>query len=471
MTFLLAPIVERLQRWHMNRGIAVIFSVALAMLIARRPAVRGVRPVHRPDEASCRDTAASSARTCSTSLGALRGGVSGTTDAVEQMTRELSRVAPRSAAGGECREGAGRRSAADGACSPLRNFIGPLIRPLSTAALVIVFVIFMLLRLPDLRDRVISLLGSKNLRVTTEALDDAAKRVSQYLVMQTVINGWQGCWRRGRALCSSACRTRCCGARSSMALRFIPYIGIWVAAALPRPLSFAVFDNWIQPALVVAAVLRSRAAQQHRARAVALWQSHRRLADRAAGRRRILDVALGAGRPVARHSDHGVLVVMGKYIPQLAFLHVLLGDQPVLLPHERLYQRLLASNRDEADDLLEDALREQARVEVCDTIILPALRLAQDDHDRGSAAGRARAAVFEHIERWTDEFAQARDVPRRTARQSDLRRVWRIRPVRGGRRSGRPDQREAAHRLAARARRQGARWRAPTGARRRGRRR
>jgi hypothetical protein len=104
--------------------------------------------------------------------------------------------------------------------------------------------------------------------------------------------------------------------------------------------------------------------------------------------------------------------VMGKYIPQLAFLHTLLGDQPVLAPHERLYQRLLASNRDDADDLLEDALRTQSRVEICDTIILPALLLAQEDHDRGVLPDAKRLAVFEHIERWAEDFVQVRDVPR-----------------------------------------------------------
>ncbi len=78
------------------------------------------------------------------------------------------------------------------------------------------------------------------------------------------------------------------------------------------------------------------------------------------------------------------VVVMGKYIPQLAFLYTLLGDQPVLAPHERLYQRLLASNRDEADDLLEEVTRTQSRSEVCDTVIIPALQLAENDFERGT---------------------------------------------------------------------------------------
>jgi hypothetical protein len=103
---------------------------------------------------------------------------------------------------------------------------------------------------------------------------------------------------------------------------------------------------------------------------------------------------------------------MGKYIPQLAFLHTLLGDQPVLAPHERLYQRLLASNRDEADALVSAAVRTQSHTEVCDTVIIPALQLVEDDYDRGALPDAKRVAVFEHLEQWVDEYVDQREVPR-----------------------------------------------------------
>ena len=83
------------------------------------------------------------------------------------------------------------------------------------------------------------------------------------------------------------------------------------------------------------------------------------------------------------------LVVMGKYIPQLEFLEVLLGDEPALEPYQRLYQRLLTSNRDEADVVLERALREHSLREVCDIAIVPALRLLEADFARGDAQARA----------------------------------------------------------------------------------
>jgi hypothetical protein len=95
--------------------------------------------------------------------------------------------------------------------------------------------------------------------------------------------------------------------------------------------------------------------------------------------------------------------VMGKYIPQLKFLQVLLGDEPVLEPHERLYQRLLSSNRDEADSVLEGALKESTFLEVCDAIIVPAMLRAEEDHDRGTLSDAKRQSILEHINDWIDE--------------------------------------------------------------------
>jgi hypothetical protein len=95
--------------------------------------------------------------------------------------------------------------------------------------------------------------------------------------------------------------------------------------------------------------------------------------------------------------------VMGKYIPQLKFLQVLLGDEPVLEPHELLYQRLLSSNRDQADSVLQAALRQSSILEVCDAIIVPAILRAEEDHERGTLTDARRQAILEHINEWVDE--------------------------------------------------------------------
>ena len=409
LTFLLAPLVERLQGLRINRVVAVIVSVALTMFI-----LGGLLWVVFHQFTDLANQLPSYRRQLRANLagvtGLVKGGLASTAEAVDQLTREFGRVAPVDHSLAKVP----KMQVVEPALTPMRavgTFVGPFLKPAGTTALVIVFVIFMLLRLPDLRDRVISVLGSKNLRVTTEALDEAAHKVSRYLVMQTVINGAQGIGIAVGLYLIGMPNAILWGALT-MALRFVPYIGIWVAAGLPLALSFAIFDHWSQPATVAALFLGlegvsnlilepwlygSRTGVSPIALLVAaafwtwLWGP--------------IGLLLAIPMTVC-------LVVMGKYIPQLAFLYTLLGDQPVLEPHERLYQRLLASNSDEADELLEESVRTKSRGEVCDSVIVPALQLAEDDHDRGTLPDSLRQVVFEHIEQWADEFISLREVPR-----------------------------------------------------------
>ncbi|MEJ1966468.1 MAG: AI-2E family transporter [Gammaproteobacteria bacterium] len=409
LTFLLAPLVERLQRLRVNRTVAVIFAVLLTIVIMggllwivfhQFTDLANEMPRYRRQlRANLADV-----------TGALKGGVSTTTAAMEQITREFGRVAPvdRSLAD------IPKMQVVEPALTPMHaaaRMIGPFLKPISTTALVIVFVIFMLLRLPDLRDRIISLLGSKNLRVTTEALDEAAKKVSTYLVMQTVINGMQGIGTALGLYLIGVPNAILWGALV-MALRFVPYIGIWVAAALPIMLSFAIFDHWRQPAMV-AGLFVGLEAVSYLVLEPWLYGSRTGVSP--------IALLVAAAFWTWLWGPIGLLlaipitvclVVMGKYIPQLAFLYTLLGDQPVLAPHERLYQRLLASNRDDADELLDEAVRTSSRGEVCDSVILPALQLAEDDYDRGALPDPKRQAVLEHIEEWADEFIAVEEVPR-----------------------------------------------------------
>ena len=100
------------------------------------------------------------------------------------------------------------------------------------------------------------------------------------------------------------------------------------------------------------------------------------------------------------------LVVMGRYIPQLEFLSVLLSDQPGLKPEERFYQRLLSNDAEDAEDLLEEELEQKSLLEVCDTIVLPALRFAEQDHDRGAIDENKRRAIVDEIGELADDLRE-----------------------------------------------------------------
>lgn len=403
MTFLLAPMVDRLQRWGVNRALAVMVTVMLAFGVIGGLAYVVFNQVTELTR-ELPQYRKQLRHNISDLTGFVRGGVGDTTAAVHQLTEELKKAGPPS--------NTPRVSKVQivepppDAIQSLRLVFGPLVKPVGTAALVCVLVIFMLLRFADVRDRFIRLLGQRNLRVTTEALDDAARRVSRYLVMQTLINSWQGlCVAIGLTLIGLP--NAVLWGALTIVLRFIPYVGPWMAAAMPVALAFAVFDTWTHPLLVIGLFImvelisnmvlepwlygnRTGVSPLALLIAAAFW----------AWLWGIAGLFLAIPLTVC-------LVVMGKYIPQLEFLHVLLGDQPVLEPHERLYQRLLASHREEADDLLEASLRELTLLQVCDTIVLPAMQLAEEDHERGTLREAKRKFVLDHVEEWADEFVES----------------------------------------------------------------
>jgi predicted PurR-regulated permease PerM len=399
-TFLLAPMVELLTRLYIKRLLAVIVSLTLGLAL-----IVGLGTLVFDQFADLAKELPSYQRQLRTNLahfgGALRGGVAETTHAFEALTKEIDRVAPsepkpRGVAKVQVVEPPAT------ALGTIKNVVGPVVRPLGTTLAVIVLVAFMLLRLPDLRDRILRLLGSRYLHLTTEALNDAAGRVSRYLLMQIVINGWTGLAVTAGLWMLNVPNAVLWGALT-LVLRFIPYVGVWMAAAIPLALSFAVFDDWTRPLMVFGlyAVLE---LFDWSVLEPWLYGSHTGVSPVA--------LLLAAGFWTWLWGFAGLFLavpmtvcaaVMGKYIPQLKFLQVLLGDEPVLEPHELLYQRLLSSNRDQADAVLQAALRQSSILEVCDAIIVPAILRAEEDHERGTLTDTRRQAILEHVNEWVDE--------------------------------------------------------------------
>jgi predicted PurR-regulated permease PerM len=399
-TFLLAPMVELLTRLHIKRLLAVIVSLALGLAL-----IVGLGTLVFNQFADLAKELPSYQRQLRTNLtqfgGALRGGVAETTHAFEALTKEIDRVAPsepkpRGVAKVQVVEPPAT------ALDTIRSVVGPVARPVGTTLAVVVLVAFMLLRLPDLRDRILRLLGARYLHLTTEALNDAAGRISRYLLMQIVINGWTGLAVTVGLWALNVPNAVLWGALT-LVLRFIPYIGVWMAAAIPLALSFAVFDDWTRP-LMVFGLFAVLELFDWAVLEPWLYGSHTGVSPVA--------LLLAAGFWTWLWGFAGLFLavpmtvcaaVMGKYIPQLKFLQVLLGDEPVLEPHERLYQRLLSSNRDEADSVLQAALRQSSILEVCDAIIVPAILRAEEDHDRGTLTDVRRQTILEHINEWVDE--------------------------------------------------------------------
>jgi hypothetical protein len=256
-----------------------------------------------------------------------------------------------------------------------------LLEPLATAGLVVVLVIFMLLTYSDLRSRLVRLVGSGRLPIATQALDEAGQRISHYLLMQSIINGSYG-GAMGLGLFLLGVPYATLWGFLAAVLRFIPYVGPAVAALLPSALSLAVFPGWVQPLLVIALILALELASNLVMEPLLYGQS--------AGVSAVaLLVAVAfwtwlwgpAGLFLATPLTV-CLGVLGKYVPQLEFVGVLMGDEPVLDPPARYYQRLLARDQHEAAGLAEDYRDEHGPEALYDALLVPALVMAKRDREQ-----------------------------------------------------------------------------------------
>ncbi|WP_421359637.1 AI-2E family transporter [Agrobacterium rosae] len=264
----------------------------------------------------------------------------------------------------------------------LGNLILPLISPFATAGLVIVLVIFMLLEREDLRDRFIRLVGLSDLHRTTAALQDAGKRVGKYLLMQLVVNALYalpitiGLWVLGIP-------NAILWGLLTLVLRFVPYIGPVIGMILPLFLALAIAPGWSLVAWVAALFLTTELVSNNVIEPW-LYGSHTGLSPLAIIVSAIFwswlwgPIGLMLSTPLTV-----CLVVLGRYVPQFGFLDVLLGNEPVLELHEKLYQRLLAGDPNEATDNAEEYLKQEYLVDYYDKVGLPALLLGEMDRQRG----------------------------------------------------------------------------------------
>lgn len=264
----------------------------------------------------------------------------------------------------------------------LGEIIGPALAPIGTGLIVIVFCIFMLIQREDLRDRFIRLVGSGRLQVTTKAMDDAAQRVSRYLVMQATVNTIYGfCF--GTALYFIGVPNAFLWGILAAIMRFVPYIGTWIAAAMPIALSLAVFDGWTRPLITVIAFLGIDLTVANVVEPL-LYGSKTGLSSLAVLVSAVFWAWLWGPIGLMLSTPMTVcLVVIGRYAPQLAFLNILLSDEEVLPPPMRLYQRLLAMDYEESEKIVEVFAKENSVEKAYDEVLIPALCSSEEDRHRG----------------------------------------------------------------------------------------
>jgi len=273
-------------------------------------------------------------------------------------------------------------------------WLGPIVGPLSTAGFVAAMVIFMLLERRDLRDRVIGLIGYGQLASTTKAFDEAGSRVSQQLLMQSLVSVLYGI-AVFVGLYFLHVPYPLVWAMLGAALRFIPYIGPVLAAGAPILVSLAALEGWTGPlvvlALFVVLELFTNLVLETVLYAGAVGVSQVTL---------LVSVAfwtwLWGPLGLLMASPLTVcLVVLGKHVPGLAFVGLLMDDTASLAPEYGFYQRLVARDQSEAAELIDRCIKTGPPASVYDALLLPALSYAERDRLEHRLSVEEEAAVIE----------------------------------------------------------------------------
>jgi predicted PurR-regulated permease PerM len=422
-SFLLAPIVHGLERLRLGRIVAVVLTTLLVSA-----GIGALGWVVWRQTSDLADNVERYRANVERKLATLRGAGETPIAKIEKSIEEATQ--PRE-------EGDGA-STADRASGPspsrpvpvdvvprrpgfmtaLRDLFGPLLAPLGTAAVVFVLTIFMLVYHEDVRDRLIRLVSHGQIVVTTQALAEASDRISRYLGTTLVVNALYGV-PVGVGLWLLGVPNAVLWGLLATLLRFIPYLGPWIAASFPIVLSIAVFPDWWGTLRVALLFVGMEVIGNN---VVEPWLYGRRtgLSPLAVIVAAVFwtwlwgVVGLFLAIPLTL-----ILAVAGRYVPQLAFLNVLLGDEPGLGPQERFYQRLVAADADEASEVADEYLADHPVERFYDDVVLPALRAAKHDVVEGRLDPESmrfvRAATQDLIEEVSERHHGAPAAERRTA--------------------------------------------------------
>lgn len=288
--------------------------------------------------------------------------------------------------------------------SPIRTiatYLGLVLGPLGTLGLVLVFVVFILLERKGLRDRLIHLISRGKYTLTTRALNDAGSRISRYILAQAIVNGSYGVviavglWVIGLTLGhGTGFPSFVLWGLIAAVLRFVPYVGPAVSSIFPLALSLAVYPGFS----VFIATLALVAANELVSNNVVepwLYGASTGLSAVALLVAAVFWTWLWGPIGLLMATPLTVcIVVLGKYVPQLKFLDVLLGDQPALPIAATFYQRLVAGNAAEAATLMRELSEARSPNGVGDALVLPALRFTRRDREDGDLSSTDEAAVM-----------------------------------------------------------------------------
>lgn len=433
LALVLTPIVNRLERWGLSNGVAVLGVVAVAMsclfatavlVSSQTVALLDSLPQYRANikervEAIIKTDSGVLGRTADL-VGDIRGEIEKEIEAAEPgaaaeetPVAELG-VATASTEGGDLASRVLERidKALDGSGPPIaveveathtsalesaRAVIGPVLSPLAGAGIVLVFVMFFLLSRRDIKDRLLQLAGRGHLQVTAAAIDEAGVRISKYLLAHLSLNIVYGI-SVGLVLWILGLPGAALWGLLAALLRFIPYVGPWLSALLPATLSLAVFDGWAKP-MYVAGTFIALELVSNNVLEPWVYGSKSGLSTVA-----VLLAALfwgwlwGPMGIVLAVPLTVVVVVLGRYLPQLAPFTILFGDEQSLPEGVRFYHRILAGDESGATQLVKSVNSSRGVAGIADELLVPGSAEEKRDRQRGALDPGLSDRYWEFVE-------------------------------------------------------------------------
>ena len=428
LSFALSPLVVWLRRIRIPRAPAVLIVAALAFTaIASVGAIMGKQLAELAAELPrYEQTLRTKIQGLQSAPGAPAGVIERATEALEGLSRELEGSKPeqKQAAGGQTADSQPRPIPVEIHQPPVRtleyyqNIIMPMLGPLARTGLVGILVIFMLFQREDLRDRFIRLFGGEDFERTTTAMNDAATRLSRLFLTLTVMNVLYGLAMAAALWVIGIPNPILWGILAGL-MRYVPYIGSIIAALFPVLLAAAVDPGWSLFFITLAVYVVGEFAM---GQIMEPW-----LRGNSTGLSPLAIVASASfwtwiWGPVGLLLAIPLtvcLIVLGRHVPQLNFLYVMLGDQPALTPPQRFYQRLLAGDIGEVTFDAEQYIKKHGMVRYYDEVTLPGLVLAQADARRGRFGPERLNEMLELVEELVEELDDEDLVPKKKKKDDD----------------------------------------------------
>ena len=414
LSFILAPVMRRLRIWGVPKVVSAIFSVALTLTAIGALGTTLVIQGRQLAEDLPKYENNLRAKIQGLSGAPLASGVleraSGT---LRDLRNELNRTESSAPSPSVAQDGAKPLPVEVHQPEPkgleaLANLVRPLLSPLASSALVVLFLLFLLLQREDIRDRLLRIAGTADLQRSTAALDDAATRLGRFFLTQTLLNSGFGIFITVALSIIGVPNAVLWGILAGL-MRFVPFIGSLIAAFFPVAVAAGADPGWSMAVMTSALFMVSEPVAGQIIEPLVYGQ-RTGLSPVAVVLSTLFWTLLWGPIGLLLATPLTVcLVVLGKHIDGLRFIDVLLGDEPPLLPEERFYQRLLAGDATDAADQAEEELKTQSLSAYYDAIAMKALILAQADAAEGKLTSEKQQAIRDTLDEIIEVLSDYQD--------------------------------------------------------------